>query len=77
MEEKETNVDGTYFNHLRFADDIVIINGNDEEIERMLTNLGLQMNYEKTKNNIKQLKTISGKPTMGRKCSERCLRPLK
>lgn len=53
---KGINVDGSYLNHLRFADDIVLVSGNLQELSVMLTQLndalrkvGLKMNIPKTK----------------------------
>ncbi|XP_044755023.1 uncharacterized protein LOC123313977 [Coccinella septempunctata] len=53
---KGINVDGSYLNHLRFADDIVLISGNLQELSVMLNELndalrkvGLKMNISKTK----------------------------
>ncbi|KAI8440941.1 hypothetical protein MSG28_009238 [Choristoneura fumiferana] len=50
------NIEGEYLNHLRFADDIMIIADNRHHLEQMLQYLhnssiqvGLQMNMEKTK----------------------------
>lgn len=61
--EKRKNVDDTSII-------CVIIIGNKDELEQLLTDLvlasdtiGLQMNYEKNINNVKQLKKISSKPT--------------
>lgn len=55
-ENKGISIDGTYLNHLRFADDIVIFSSNLEELRQMLEELrtaslevGLQMNIGKTK----------------------------
>ncbi|PIK38581.1 endonuclease-reverse transcriptase [Apostichopus japonicus] len=55
-EDKGINVNGEKFNHLRFADDIVIIANNFNEMEIMLQDLdiasrkrGLKMNMKKTK----------------------------
>lgn len=54
--KKGINIDGRYLNHLRFADDIVLISNNLEELREMLTELktaseeiGLKMNMGKTK----------------------------
>jgi hypothetical protein len=54
--EKGINVNGERFNHLRFADDIIIITDNLNNIESMLKDLdiasrncGLKMNMGKTK----------------------------
>lgn len=53
---KGINVDGFRLNHLRFADDIVLISNNATELQEMLNelnlaaiNIGLNMNYSKTK----------------------------
>ena len=50
------NINGERFNHLRFADDIIIISESLEEMETMLRELaeaseksGLKMNMQKTK----------------------------
>jgi Reverse transcriptase (RNA-dependent DNA polymerase) len=55
-EKKGIKIDGAYLNHLRFADDIVIISEDITEIQSMLQQLnqeskraGLKMNYSKTK----------------------------
>ncbi|PIK54411.1 endonuclease-reverse transcriptase [Apostichopus japonicus] len=55
-EDKGISVNGEKFNHLRFADDIVIIANNFNEMESMLQDLdiasrkrGLKMNMKKTK----------------------------
>lgn len=55
-ESRGINVDGVYLNHLRFADDIVLITSDANELERMMTELheaslrvGLKMNLNKTK----------------------------
>jgi len=55
-ENKGVNVDGTYFQHLRFADDIVLISSDIQELKNMLESLnkaanavGLKMNLSKTK----------------------------
>ena len=55
-ENKGININGERFNHLRFADDIVCIEDNLDEIENMLRELaeaskkcGLKMNMQKTK----------------------------
>lgn len=55
-ERKGVNIDGRYLNHLRFADDIVLISTNPEELQEMLSELrevseeiGLSMNMGKTK----------------------------
>lgn len=55
-EKKGLNIDGVYLNHLRFADDIVLISPDIEELKAMLTELneiskkiGLKMNLNKTK----------------------------
>ncbi|PIK40846.1 hypothetical protein BSL78_22307 [Apostichopus japonicus] len=55
-EDKGINVNGEKLNHLRFADDIVIIANNFNEMESMLQDLdiasrkrGLKMNMKKTK----------------------------
>lgn len=49
------NINGEYLNHLRFADDIVILSNNHEDLQYMITSLereskiyGLEMNLEKT-----------------------------
>jgi hypothetical protein len=54
--ERGVNINGQYLNHLRFADDIVLIAPNLEQIELMLIELnegsrkvGLKMNWSKTK----------------------------
>ena len=53
---KGINVDGVYLNHLRYADDIVIIAECAEDLQLMLEQLyhaslrtGLKMNMDKTK----------------------------
>lgn len=50
------NINGRFLNHLRFADDIVLIAPNLEQLEMMLLQLnaesqkiGLKMNLSKTK----------------------------
>lgn len=55
-ENKGLNIDGRYLSHLRFADDIVIISNNLNELSDMLLELkvmsekvGLTMNLNKTK----------------------------
>ncbi len=54
--EKGININGEHLSHLRFADDIVIISDNLNELEKMLQELdkasrdtGLKMNMKKTK----------------------------
>lgn len=49
------NINGEYINHLRFADDIVLLSENHEDLQYMLETLhryskqcGLEMNFEKT-----------------------------
>lgn len=53
---KGININGEFLNHLRFADDIVLMAASIEEIETMLLELneesqkiGLRMNMSKTK----------------------------
>lgn len=53
---KTIKVDGSYLNHLRFADDIVLISSDVYELKEMLDDLnnasktvGLSMNLHKTK----------------------------
>lgn len=53
---KGINIDGEYLNHLRFADDIIIIAENMGDARQMLTELtstssyiGLHINFQKTK----------------------------
>jgi hypothetical protein len=53
---KGVNIDGKYLSHLRFADDIVVISSDPEELAEMLQELheqskkvGLKMNLTKTK----------------------------
>lgn len=55
-ENKGIRIDGNYLNHLRFADDIVIISSNLKELKGMLEELktaskvaGLKMNIGKIK----------------------------
>lgn len=55
-EEKGINVNGKRLNHLRFADDIILISDNNQDIQDMMTQLdqesrkmGLKMNLSKTK----------------------------
>ncbi|CAG9840644.1 unnamed protein product [Diabrotica balteata] len=50
------NINGQNLNHLRYADDIVLITEKSEELQRMMeeldresTKIGLKMNYSKTK----------------------------
>lgn len=50
------NVNGKYLNHLRFADDIVLVSENVDELEEMMNDLnregkesGLEISIEKTK----------------------------
>ena len=50
------NIDGEFLNHLRFADDIIVIAKDPQELEKMLKELneeslkvGLKMNLSKTK----------------------------
>jgi hypothetical protein len=54
--EKGLKIDGVYLNHLRFADDIVLISTDIHELKSMLQDLnhksnqiGLKMNLDKTK----------------------------
>ena len=54
--KKGIKINGEFLSHLRFADDIVIISSNPNELEEMLTELaeasiqvGLKMNLQKTK----------------------------
>ena len=42
-DEKGINIDSTYLNHLRFADDIVLISSDPEELKVMIGQL-----YEKS-----------------------------
>lgn len=35
-EDKSINTSGTYFKHLRFADDIVLVNSNIQELAKVL-----------------------------------------
>lgn len=56
MGKKGLNVDGVYLNHLRFADDIVLLSTDTQELNTMLNQLneqskqiGLKMNLSKTK----------------------------
>ena len=55
-EEKGIKIDGEFINHLRFADDIVLLASTFEELQEMLQELnkeskrvGLKMNLSKTK----------------------------
>lgn len=55
-DKKGINIDGSHLNHLRFADDIVLISSNIQELKDMLEQLkgaaegvGLKMNISKTK----------------------------
>ena len=55
-EDKGISINGKKLNHLRFADDIVIISGEAAELEKMISELnsesnkvGLKMNISKTK----------------------------
>ena len=55
-EQKGINIDGKRLNHLRFADDIILISSGAGELESMLQELkeasqavGLKMNLQKTK----------------------------
>lgn len=55
-ENKGVNVDGNMLNHLRFADDILLIADNITDLQEMITDLhqksgevGLKINIEKTK----------------------------
>ena len=55
-ETKGLNINGEYLNHLRFADDIVLISSNATELQEMMQELenrskeiGLRMNLNKTK----------------------------
>lgn len=55
-QQKGVNIDGRYLNHLRFADDIVLMSTNAGELSSMLLDLkeasqivGLEMNLQKTK----------------------------
>ena len=54
-DRKGINING-YLSHLRFADDIVLLKNNAEELEKMLNdlnkesnNIGLRINMKKTK----------------------------
>ena len=55
-ENKGLNINGEFFNHLRFADDIVLISETAEDLQEMVSDLnkeslkvGLKMNKSKTK----------------------------
>ena len=55
-DSKGININGEHINHLRFADDIVLISSNGAELEEMLNQLneqscklGMKMNMKKTK----------------------------
>ena len=50
------NLNGKYLNHLRFADDIVLVSNSQDEFREMIMELdkkskkaGMEMNFEKTK----------------------------
>ena len=53
-DNKGFNIDDEYLNHLRFADDIILLSGEPQQLQNMLTELneasvkvGLQMNLKK------------------------------
>ncbi len=55
-ENREIKINGEYFNHLRYADDVVLIAENTEKLKTMVEELnregrkgGLEINYQKTK----------------------------
>lgn len=54
MEKKGLNIDDIYFNHLRFADDIVLLSTDGQELNIVLNQLkeqtkrkGIKMNLSK------------------------------
>jgi len=47
---KVVNVDGTYLNHLRCSDDIVLISSDIQELKNMLEQLNKAANYQNKKN---------------------------
>lgn len=56
------NINGMYLNHLRYADDIVILSESPSELQTMMEQLyhaslkvGLKMNMDKTKVKLYQL----------------------
>lgn len=69
-EMKGVNIDGSYLSHLRFADDIVLMSSDIQELNDMIRqlndaskNVGLEMNISKTKmiSNTKERVYIDGK----------------
>ena len=55
---KEININGVHLSHLHFADDIVLITNNAEELEEMLNELNNESNNIGLRNNMKKTKVM-------------------
>ena len=57
-DRKGININGDYLNHLRFADDIIFITNNAEELEEMLNELNKESNNIVLRINTKKIKIM-------------------
>lgn len=59
LENKRHNIDGTYLNHLRYADDIVLIRNDYQELKQMMVQFHVTSKMVDLKINLSETKIMS------------------